>query len=133
MPIRSRNRPNVSFSMSSLTDIVFLLLIFFIVLSTLVIQNGVKMTLPNAKSKTTEKANVRLQIDVEENVYLNGTMVEENELEDQLVAAMEKQKIKQIALFVDENVPTGKTAQMFALANKHQYGMILVTKPRKGN
>ena len=55
MRLRGRNKINVNFNMSSMTDIVFLLLIFFMLTSTLVSPNALKLLLPSSKAKTLEK------------------------------------------------------------------------------
>ena len=60
MGLRSRNKVNPNFSMSSMTDIVFLLLIFFMLTSTLVSPNALKLLLPNSKAKTLEKQTVSI-------------------------------------------------------------------------
>ena len=55
MSLRSKNKVIANFSMSSMTDIVFLLLIFFMLTSTLVSPNALKLLLPNSKARTLEK------------------------------------------------------------------------------
>ena len=62
MNLRGRNKVNPNFSMSSMTDIVFLLLIFFMLTSTLVSPNALNLLLPNSKSKTVEKQTMSISI-----------------------------------------------------------------------
>jgi biopolymer transport protein ExbD len=62
MAIRSRNKRKVEFNMASMSDLVFLLLIFFMITSTLISPNAIKLLLPNSSSKTMAKQNVTIYI-----------------------------------------------------------------------
>ena len=62
MALRGRNKISPNFNMSSMTDIVFLLLIFFMLTSTLVSPNALKLLLPNSKAKTLEKQTISISI-----------------------------------------------------------------------
>ena len=85
MALRSRNKVSANFNMSSMTDIVFLLLIFFMLTSTLVSPNALKLLLPNSKAKTLEKQTISidpglgvpLDVDIEGDgaVFLDNTGV----------------------------------------------------------
>jgi len=75
MPIRQENKLNPNFNMSSLTDIIFLLLIFFMLTSTLVAPNAIKVSLPSSSSQVPATQSVRLTVDAQENYYVDGTQV----------------------------------------------------------
>ena len=85
MALRSRNKVTPNFNMSSMTDIVFLLLIFFMLTSTLVSPNALKLLLPNSKSKTLEKQTISISIDKNINFYIDENQVDINELETRLI------------------------------------------------
>jgi biopolymer transport protein ExbD len=132
MDIRSRNKINPAFNMSSMTDLVFLLLIFFIILSTLVNPYGVKVDLPQGKVRTKTKSNVSVSITPDLNYFVGNKSVQESELETVLMqefgAKIEGEK-QNIILYVDQTVPTGNTVKVISLAKKNEWGIVLSTKP----
>ena len=80
MAIKSRNKIDVAFNSSSMSDLVFLLLIFFMLTSTLVAPNAVKLLLPSSKSKTMAKQTLTIYINEQFSYFVDETPVEENEL-----------------------------------------------------
>ena len=84
MALKSRNKVSPNFNMSSMTDIVFLLLIFFMLTSTLVSPNALKLLLPNSKSKTLEKQTISVSINKDLDFYINENQVIESNLENEL-------------------------------------------------
>ena len=84
MTLRSKNKVSPDFNMSSMTDIVFLLLIFFMLTSTLVSPNALKLLLPNSKAKTLEKQTISVSITKEIDFFVNEDKVIESNLENQL-------------------------------------------------
>ena len=80
MNLRGRNKVNPNFNMSSMTDIVFLLLIFFMLTSTLVSPNALKLLLPSSKAKTLEKQTISISINKDIHFYINENRVEESNL-----------------------------------------------------
>ena len=91
MALKSRNKVSPNFNMSSMTDIVFLLLIFFMLTSTLVSPNALKLLLPNSKAKTLEKQTISVSINKELDFYINENMVLESNLENELKKIISKQ------------------------------------------
>ena len=81
MNLRGRNKVNPNFNMSSMTDIVFLLLIFFMLTSTLVSPNALKLLLPSSKAKTLEKQTISISINKDIHFYINENRVEESNLD----------------------------------------------------
>ena len=75
MTLRSRNKISPNFNMSSMTDIVFLLLVFFMLTSTLVSPNALKLLLPNSKAKTLEKQTISVSITKDIDFYINDENV----------------------------------------------------------
>ena len=84
MALRSRNKVSANFNMSSMTDIVFLLLIFFMLTSTLVSPNALKLLLPSSKAKTLEKQTISISITKDIQFYINENQVTENTIEKEL-------------------------------------------------
>ena len=92
MALKSRNKVSPNFNMSSMTDIVFLLLIFFMLTSTLVSPNALKLLLPNSKSKTLEKQTISVSINKDLDFYINENQVIENNLESELKEVLSNRK-----------------------------------------
>jgi biopolymer transport protein ExbD len=130
MGMKSRNKVSVAFSMASMTDIVFLLLIFFIIVSTLVSPYALNVTLPTSANKSTEKAKVSVTITPDLVHYLNGKAVETDIIESLLISELSGSDKPQIVLHVDETVPTGVSVKMLDIANRNKFGIVLATKPK---
>ena len=75
MKIRGRNKVTPDFNMSSMTDIVFLLLIFFMLASTLVTTNAIDILLPKASGKTENKKSVSVSITKNRNFYIDNKQI----------------------------------------------------------
>ena len=71
MGLKRRTKVSEAFSMASMTDVIFLLLIFFMVTSTVVIPNAIKVTLPQAQKQTAAKPLTRVTIDASLNYYVS--------------------------------------------------------------
>ena len=130
MSLTTRNKINVSAGMSSMTDLVFLLLIFFIIISTLV-SNGVNVDLPKSQGTTSVTPNLTLSITADGTYHLNGGgPIVKTEIESRLKILMEKQDEKVIYLQADANVPTGQTVEIIGLAKVNQWKVMLGSTPK---
>ncbi|MCG9911787.1 MAG: biopolymer transporter ExbD [Flavobacteriales bacterium] len=134
MNLRSRNKVEASFNMSSMTDLVFLLLIFFMILSTMVKSNNVmSVQLPSATTK--EKAQgvkVRISIDKDLNYYLNKTQVPFEQLDALLKEKMVGQEDAKVEIAVDESVPHKYFVEVADLVSvQNGFKMVLVTQNKK--
>ncbi len=130
MAIKSNNKTTVEFSMASLTDIVFLLLIFFIILSTLINPYGENVDLPNSSSRTTESPTVSVTIKKDLSYFIGDKKINPEQLEILLLQSFDsKASKKQAILYVDESVPTGLTINLFAIARKNNIDMVVATEP----
>lgn len=122
-------------SMSSMTDIVFLLLIFFLVTSTLVNPNALKLLLPKSTGQVGAKATASVSIkDWGDDVYtyhINGRQdpVEFEELETELVEILQEQEDPTFSIFSDESVPIKEIVQVMNIAKRNHYKVILATSP----
>ncbi len=130
MDIRGRNKVSPEFSMSSMTDIVFLLLIFFMLTSTLVTTNALDLVLPKAKGKTEHSQNLSVSINKKLDYYINKKRVAKNNLETHLKAMLSKEKKPVIILRVEEGVPIENAVYVMDIANRNNYKVILAVRPK---
>ena len=129
MALKSRNKVSPNFNMSSMTDIVFLLLIFFMLTSTLVSPNALKLLLPNSKSKTLEKQTISVSINKDLDFYINENPVIENNLESELKEVLSNQKEPAIILHADKTVDIEHVVKVMDIAYRNKYKIVLATKP----
>ena len=129
MALKSRNKVSPNFNMSSMTDIVFLLLIFFMLTSTLVSPNALKLLLPNSKAKTLEKQTISISINKELDFYINENQVIESNLENELKAILASQEEPAIILHADKTVDIEHVVQVMDIAYRNKYKIVLATKP----
>jgi biopolymer transport protein ExbD len=136
MAIKRTTRADASFSMSSMTDIVFLLLIFFLVTSTLINPNALKLLLPKSTGQVSAKPTVSVSIkDWGEGRYtyhINGNELAENsisQVEDDLVGLLQNEEDPTFSIYSDESVPIGEIVQVMNIAKRNHYKVILATQP----
>ena len=132
MNLTTRNKINVTGGMNTMTDLVFLLLIFFIIISTLV-SNGVNVDLPQSKGTTSVTSNLTLSIQADGSYHLNGDSrpMSRDILESKLKIEMAKQDEKVVYLQVDQSVPTGQTVEIIGLAKANSWKVMLGANPAK--
>ena len=129
MALRSRNKVSPNFNMSSMTDIVFLLLIFFMLTSTLVSPNALKLLLPNSKSKTLEKQTISISIDKDINFYIDEYQVDITELETRLINILSSELEPAIILHSDKSVEIEHVVKVMDIAYRNNYKIVLATDP----
>jgi biopolymer transport protein ExbD len=95
MNLRGRNKVSAEFNIS-MTDIVFLLLIFFMLTSTMVTTNALDLVLPKAKGKTDSNKNIAVSINKELQFFIDKEPVSETELESKLLAMLRMIRLKQL-------------------------------------
>ncbi len=130
MAIRSRNKVSVAFSMSSMTDIVFLLLIFFIIVSTMISPNGMKVLLPKSSSKTTGKQNVSITITDDVTYYINQDAIELEQIEGRLQTMIGAEDSPGIILRADQTVDIEHVVKVMEIANRNKYQLVLATRAK---
>jgi biopolymer transport protein ExbD len=130
MNLRGRNKVSPEFNMSSMTDIVFLLLIFFMLTSTMVTTNALDLVLPKAKGKTDSNKSISISIDKDLKFYLDKTPIEETSVEAQLLAAIGNDKEKPVILRAEEGVPIEKAVYVMDIANRNQLKIVLAVRPK---
>lgn len=129
MAIQARNKISTSFNMSSMTDIVFLLLIFFMVTSTQIAPNGLQVSLPQSTSQVKLIPHVSVSIDENLRFAVNKDIVEFENLEARLKQELAGQEEPAIVLRVDKTVPTGETVRIMEIANRNRWKFTLATQP----
>ncbi|MDG1758426.1 MAG: biopolymer transporter ExbD [Schleiferiaceae bacterium] len=129
MNLGNRNKVSPDFNMSSMTDLVFLLLIFFMLTSTLVTTSALDVILPKSKVQTVKKATVTVTIDKDLNLSVNDDVVSLGQLENAILVAAATEPEAVIVLRVDETVPTGETVRVIDIAYRHSIKMVLATDP----
>jgi biopolymer transport protein ExbD len=130
MDLGQRNKISVTGNMSSMTDLVFLLLIFFIILSTLA-SNGVNVDLPQSKGISSVTAKLTLSIKPDQTYYINGGAVAKDDIEGLLDLRMADMTEKVLYLEVDKEVPTGATVEMIGMAKANNWKVMLGSSPKK--
>lgn len=130
MGLKRQSKISSQFSMSSMTDIIFLLLIFFMLTSTLVHPNALKLVLPQSKNQTSAKPQTSVSITQDLRYYIETKRVSYDQLEPQLTAKLGDKPEMYIALHVDENVPMKEVVKVMNLAKKHKYKLILATRAK---
>ena len=129
MNLRGRNKISPEFSMSSMTDIVFLLLIFFMLTSPAITPEALDLVLPKAKGKTTTKQNVAVSITKDLQVYINKERVSNSALEQRLKAELAGVEDPTIILRAEEGVPIERAVDVMDIANRNKYKIVLAVKP----
>ena len=120
--------------MSSMTDIIFLLLIFFMLTSTIVAPNAIKVLLPEGKAQTQAKPLARVTIDKELNFFVQWDKDEPMQIEglEELTAFLfdcrEKDEEMYIALYADVSIPYGEVVKVLNIANDNEFKMVLATR-----
>lgn len=130
MALRSKNKVSANFNMSSMTDIVFLLLIFFMLTSTLVSPNALKLLLPSSKAKTLEKQTISISITKDINFYINEVMVAEDIIEKELKILIKDRQETGIILHTDKTVAIEHVVKIMDIAYRNKYKIVLATKPK---
>ena len=134
MAIRRTTKVDSSFSMSSMTDIVFLLLIFFLVTSTLINPNALKLLLPKSTGQVSAKATVSVSIkhwqeDNNFSYHINGneTPVRFNQIEDQLIDLLQNEEDPTFSIYADQTVPIKEVVAVMNIAKRNHYKVIMAT------
>ena len=133
MGLKKRSKVSAEFSMASLTDIIFLLLIFFMLTSTLVSQNALNLKLPSSGSKTVAPQSIAVSIEKGGKYYLNGTRIGLSKLQaevNRLVRKEENRKNATVSIFADKDVALKHVAPILDIANNLKINAILATDPK---
>ena len=129
---KTKNKVSTEFNMSSMTDIVFLLLIFFMLTSTMVTTNALDLILPKAKGKTDSNKNTTVNITKESEFFIDKNPVEKDALEAQLLATLpdDSQKQRAIVLRAEKSVAYENIIFVMDIANRNQIKTVLAVDPK---
>ncbi|MDG1159535.1 MAG: biopolymer transporter ExbD [Flavobacteriales bacterium] len=130
MDLGQRNKVSVTGNMSSMTDLVFLLLIFFVILSTLA-SKGVNVDLPQSKGVTSQASKLTVSITKDQVYLVDKGRVEKGDLESILKVRMDDMTEKTLYLEVDKDVPTGATVEVIGMAKANDWKVMLGSSPKK--
>lgn len=131
MNLRGRNRINAEFNMSSMTDIVFLLLIFFMIaVTTMTTTNALDLVLPNSAGKADEVETVAVSVDENLNYYIDKQQYPEEELENALKALLADQKEPNVVLNVAKGVPIENAVKVMDIAYRNKFKIVLAVAPK---
>lgn len=140
MALKRRNQRKVEFNMSSMSDLVFLLLIFFMLTSTLIAPNAIKLLLPQSNSRTMAKQNVTVYINENNDYYIGERQVAENQLQSEILVELNRSHGGEDGTVVvrsDKNVPVQYVVNVIDAVNNinnetHQnHKVLLATSPKK--
>ncbi len=136
--MKRQNELLATYSMASMTDVIFLLLIFFMVTSTFVFPTALEVNLPQSSEQTAIKPGTRVYIDKDQKLYASFGETEPQPLaDDQLLTflqlAQKQDSTAFIALYADEAVPYGKIVEVLDMTSRHNLKMVLATKPASVN
>ena len=126
MNLRGRNKITPEFNMSSMTDVVFLLLIFFMIASTLAKQlDTIDVKLPQAKGKTENRRSVAVTINKNKRFFIDGNRISKGKLKNELLATLSRQEEKVIVLRAQKSVAIDEVVYVMNIANQNSIKVVL--------
>lgn len=136
--IKRRTRTIGDFSMSSMTDIIFLLLIFFMLTSTIVLPNAIKVNLPQGKERAHTQPMARITIKADLTYYAQWDNEPVRAISDSDISAFLsecsfKDPEMYVALYADETIPYSEVVKVLNIANENKYKMVLATRRPDSN
>ena len=130
MNLRGRNKVSAEFSMSSMTDIVFLLLVFFLLTSPAITPNALDLILPKASGKTSNVQKASVSITKDRAFYVDNERVSEYSIEKELIKILAGQEEPTIILRAEEGVPIEDAVFVMDIANRNKYKVVLAVRPK---
>ena len=131
MALASRNKVDPNFNMSSMTDLIFLLLIFFMLTSNFATPSGLPIKLPTAKTSSKALPRVNVSITKDIRYYVNEVEIPLNAMEAELAYQLSKETQGTLILSVDKDVPVKYMAEVAAIATKLRAKVSIATLPEE--
>lgn len=132
MNLRKRQRLHAEVSSHSLSDIMFFLMLFFLITSTLVSPNVIKLLLPNAASgKSVSKKNVTLSINADHQYFIDNKPVVKENIKGSLQSIMNALVEPTVILKVDQSIPVQDLVELLDIGNELKIKMVLATQAQK--
>lgn len=129
MALKRSAKPSIEFSMASMSDLVFLLLIFFMLTSTLIAPNAIKLLLPKSSTQTQATPQVSISITSDLQYYVGTKKVSFEQIEPIVVNELKYRVEPTISLHADKSVPVEFVVQIMNIAKNNKYKVILATAP----
>jgi biopolymer transport protein ExbD len=137
MAIKSRNKRKIDFNSSSMSDLVFLLLIFFMLTSTLVAPNAIKLLLPSSNSKTMSKQTITVYVDDKNQYYIEERAINEDDLQTEINVALAGQLEGTVVIRSDKSVAVQYIVNIIDAVNEinkdtdNKHKVLLATSNKK--
>jgi biopolymer transport protein ExbD len=129
MALRSRNKIEVRYSVAGMTDIIFLLLLFFMLTSTMIAPNAIKLLLPQSNSQTPARPITTISISKDVTFFIERTPVDFSQLEMRLQQKIGTNPDPVVAIHADKSVPIEYIVDVMNIAKRNNYRVILATSP----
>ena len=129
MNLPQRNKVDTAFSMASMTDLIFMLLIFFMLTSSFVTPSGLPVNLPTSKSAAIEMQKVSVTVTSDLQYFLNEKPVNKGTLESELASQLSGSE-GVVVLHIDESVPTKELVFVAGIATSLKAKVTIATKPK---
>jgi len=131
MNLRGRNRVTAEFNMSSMTDIVFLLLIFFMIASTTIVStNALDLVLPKSSGSSDEVKNVSVSVNKNQEYFIDTKKVDEAALENELKTLLKGQESPAVMLHIEQGVPIERAVSVMDIAYRNNFKVVLAVDPK---
>lgn len=133
MALKQRFNIETNFSMASMTDVIFLLLIFFMITSTFVVPNAIQVLLPRSQQQTQAKPITRVTIDKDLNYYVANANETERQISFEEITPFLQSVYTAdpdiyVALYADESIPYKEIVRILDIANQNKFKMVLMTR-----
>jgi len=129
MALKARNRIEPSYPVAGMTDIIFLLLIFFVLTSTLVQPNALNVQLPQSNSQVSAKPLTSVSITSDLQFYVETTPVSQDQLEPEIIKRLQFREDPTLAIHIDRTVPVEYLVIVMNIARRNDYRVIMATNP----
>ncbi|PTM06328.1 MAG: biopolymer transporter ExbD [Bacteroidetes bacterium] len=129
MDLNRRSKVSAEFSMSSMTDIVFLLLIFFMIASTLVTTSALDLVLPKSDAQSVKRKDVVVNISADKQISVGNTIVNSNELQNEILRQIKDIDEAVLLLRADGAVPYEMVVDVMDIAYRNKLKIIAATDP----
>ena len=129
MKIKGQHKPSAQFSLSSMTDVVFLLLVFFLLTSS--VSSAIDLTLPEGKGNSTSEAQtIAISIDEHLRYFIDETQINPEYLALELKKALDERPGATLLLRAEENVAIKEAVRVLDIANANNYKIVLAVAPK---
>ncbi|MGA0383807.1 MAG: ExbD/TolR family protein [Flavobacteriaceae bacterium] len=129
MKIKGHHKPSAQFSLSSMTDVVFLLLVFFLLTSS--VSSAIDLTLPEGKGNSTSEAQtIAISIDERLRYFIDETQINPEYLALELKKALDERPGATLLLRAEENVAIKEAVRVLDIANANNYKIVLAVAPK---